>query len=95
VAARAQKAAVPVVGFLCSASASGDAHRIASVQQGLKEAGYVDGRNLKIEYRWAEHRYDRLTTLAAELAALPVAIIVGIGTTPARRRPQLNLQLPR
>jgi putative ABC transport system substrate-binding protein len=82
VAARAQKP-VPVVGFLCSGSASGDAHRIASVQQGLKEAGYVDGRNLKIEYRWAEHRYDRLTTLAAELAAFPVAVIVGIGTTPA------------
>jgi putative tryptophan/tyrosine transport system substrate-binding protein len=83
VAARAQKAAAPVVGFLCSGSASGDAHRIASVQQGLKEAGYVDGRNLKIEYRWAEHQYDRLTTLASELAALPVAVIVGIGTTPA------------
>jgi putative tryptophan/tyrosine transport system substrate-binding protein len=83
VTARAQKAAVPVVGFLCSGSASGDAQRIASVQQGLKEAGYVDGRNLKIEYRWAEHQYDRLTALAAELATLPVAVIVGIGTTPA------------
>jgi putative tryptophan/tyrosine transport system substrate-binding protein len=83
VAARAQKTAVPVVGFLCSGSVDSDADRIAFVQQGLKEAGYVDGQNLKIEYRWAENQYDRLPMLAAELAALPVAVIVGVGTTPA------------
>jgi putative tryptophan/tyrosine transport system substrate-binding protein len=83
VAAQAQKTTVPIVGFLCSGSVDGDADRIASVQQGLKETGYVDGQNLKIEYRWAENRYDRLPALAAELAALPIAVIVGVGTTPA------------
>jgi len=82
-AAQAQKTTVPTVGFLCSGSMDSDADRIASVQQGLKETGYVDGQNLKIEYRWAENRYDRLPALAAELAALPVAVIVGVGTTPA------------
>jgi putative ABC transport system substrate-binding protein len=83
IAAQAQKTAVPVVGFLCSGSADSDTDRVASVQQGLKEAGYVAGQNLKIEYRWAENRYDRLPALAAELAALPVAVIVAVGTTPA------------
>ena len=83
IAAHAQKTAVPIVGFLCSGSVGSDADRISFVQQGLKEAGYVDGQNLKIEYRWAENQYDRLPMLAAELAAIPVAVIVGVGTTPA------------
>ena len=83
VAAQAQKMAVPIAGFLCSGSVDSDAERIAFVQQGLKEAGYADGQNLKIEYRWADGQYDRLPALAAELAALPIAVIVGVGTTPA------------
>ena len=82
-AARAQQPGIPVIGFLCSGSSVTDGSRIASVQKGLKESGYVEGQNLVIEYRWAEERYDRLTALARDLAQRPVDLIAAIGTTPA------------
>jgi putative tryptophan/tyrosine transport system substrate-binding protein len=82
-AAGAQQPAIPVVGFLCSGSPAIDASRVASVRKGLRQAGYIEGRNLAIEYRWAEQQYDRLTALAADLARRPVSVIVAIGTTPA------------
>src|SRR5262249_13513832 len=81
--ARAQQPATPVVGFLCSGSPIIDASRIASVRKGLRQAGYIEGRNLTIEYRWAEEQYDRLKALATDLAHRPVSVIVAIGTTPA------------
>jgi putative ABC transport system substrate-binding protein len=71
-----------VVGFLCGGTPAGDAHSIASVRQGLKEAGYIEGQNLKIEYRYAEGQYNRLTALATDLARHPVSVIVAISTTP-------------
>jgi putative ABC transport system substrate-binding protein len=76
-AARAQQAAMPVVGFLSSYSSS-DAFAqrfLGAFHQGLKQAGYVEGQNVAVEYRWAGNEYERLTALAAELARRPVSVI--------------------
>src|SRR6202158_6222652 len=78
-AARAQQPAPPVVGFLGSGSPQSDAFRLAAVQQGLTESGYVEGRNVAFEYRWAEDHYERLPALAAELVRREVAVIASIG----------------
>ena len=78
-AARAQQA-MPVLGYLDSAAASRD--RIAAFQRGLNEQGFVDGRNVAIEYRWADNRYDRLPDLANDLIRNRVAIII-TSTAPA------------
>lgn len=81
--ARAQGPTMPVVGVLSSLSASDRAHVIPYFQQGLREAGYVEGRNLVIEYRWAEGQYDRLPALAADLVGRHVAAIAALSGTPA------------
>jgi putative ABC transport system substrate-binding protein len=80
-AARAQQAAVPVVGFLSTRGASDDPHLVAAVRQGLKDAGYVEGQNVAIEYRFAEHQNDRLPGMAADVRRR-VAVITA-GPTPA------------
>jgi putative ABC transport system substrate-binding protein len=82
-AAPAQQSAMPVIGFLSSLT-PGDAPRIlAAFHQGLTEEGYGEGRNVAIEYRWAEGHYERLVAMAAELARRPVAVIAAISGTPS------------
>ena len=77
--ARAQQAAMPVVGFLGLTLPDVFADRLRGFQRGLKEAGYVEGENVAIEYRWAENQNDRLPELAAELARRRVAVIAAAG----------------
>src|SRR5215471_16098324 len=76
VVARAQQAAMPVIGFLNGGSADGYAPMVAAFRQGLKETGFVEGQNVAVEYRWAEGQYDRVPAMAAELVRRQVTVIV-------------------
>src|SRR6516165_11578456 len=78
-AARAQQPAMPVIGYLESRSPDTQADRLRAFRQGLKESGYVEGENLRIEYRWAENQVDRLPMLAAELVRQRVNVIATTG----------------
>jgi putative ABC transport system substrate-binding protein len=80
-AARAQQPAMPVVGFLNSASAGPFRQLVDAFRRGLNETGFVEGRNVMIDYRWADGQYDRLPGFAADLVRRNVAVIVATGSS--------------
>jgi putative tryptophan/tyrosine transport system substrate-binding protein len=82
-AARAQQPGIPVIGYLRSGSPSPFAQLVTAFREGLGGVGYVEGRNVAIEFRWAEGRYDQLPALAAELVGRHVALIVAQGGDPS------------
>jgi putative tryptophan/tyrosine transport system substrate-binding protein len=82
-AVAAQQPAIPVVGFLDSSSPEVFVPYVAAFRKGLNEAGFTEGRNVAIEFRWAAGHYDRLPALAAELVRLPVAVLAATGVTAA------------
>jgi len=79
IAARAQQPAMPLIGFLHSASPETRRDQVVAFRQGLKDAGFVEGENVAIEYRWAGDQYDRLPELAADLVRRRVAVIAATG----------------
>src|SRR5262249_38761923 len=79
-AARAQQPAMPVIGFVNPTSAQSFASPLSAFLKGLGEVGYVEGRNVAIEYRWAEHRNDRLPALVADLVRRRVSVIAATST---------------
>jgi putative tryptophan/tyrosine transport system substrate-binding protein len=80
VVAGAQQPGLPVIGFLNSRSPDDTAHLVAAFRRGLGEGGFVEGRSVTVEYRWARGQYDRLPALAAELVQKPVAVLVSLGS---------------
>ncbi len=92
--ARAQQPAMPVIGFLYSASPGPFASEVNAFRRGLNEIGFIEGRNVAVEYRWAEGHYDRLPGLAAELVRLPVAVLAASGITAARAAKASTVTIP-
>src|SRR6516164_8484340 len=93
-AARAQQPAMPAIGFLSALLQATTAPDTATVRLSLAEAGYVEGHNLAIEYRFAEGQYDRLPTMASELLRRQVAVIVAMGTPAALAAKAATTSLP-
>jgi putative ABC transport system substrate-binding protein len=92
--AEAQPAKVARIGFLAPTSASSNADRVEALRAGLRDFGYVEGKNIVIEFRWADERYDRLPDLAAELVRLNVDVIVTAGTPAIRAVKNATTTIP-
>ena len=96
-AARAQQPTIPMIGFLSIGSQQSDVWRLAAFRRGLSETGYIEGRNVVSEFRWAHDQYDRLPTLATELARSRPSVIVAVGGPAAAHagRGRLQVQIRR
>ena len=93
-AARAQQPGMPVIGYLNYGSPESDTFRLTGLRRGLNETGYIEGRNLMIEYRWAGNQADRLPALATGLVQLRVAVIVTPGFLPALAAKAATISIP-
>ena len=91
---RAQQPALPVIGFLSAGYPRSWAPLVAGFRQGLGETGFVEGRNISIEYRWAEGQFERIPTLAADLVQRQVAVIFTAGPAPVRVLKTLTTTIP-
>src|SRR5262245_46942801 len=85
---------MPVIGYLNLGSPESDVSRLTGLRRGLNQSGYVEGRNLVIEYRWAGNQADRLADLAADLVRLRVAVIVSPGSLPALAAKAATTSIP-
>jgi ABC-type uncharacterized transport system substrate-binding protein len=93
-AAKAQKSAMPVVGYLSANTASGDARPVLAFVKGLGETGYEDGKTVKMVYRWADGQYDRLPSMAADLVRDQVAVIAAFSTPAVRAAKAATATIP-
>jgi ABC-type uncharacterized transport system substrate-binding protein len=93
-AARAQQTSIPTIGFLQGASREGYEPMVLAFQHGLKDAGYIDGQNVAIEFHWAENQYDRLPAMAADLVRRRVTIIVTGGLPAVRAAKAATTTIP-
>ena len=84
--ADAQRSAMPVIGFIRDGSAQGEARWVGGFHKGLSESGYVEGKNVTVEYHWLEGKYDRLPELLADLVRRQVAVIATLSTLPTQVR---------
>jgi putative ABC transport system substrate-binding protein len=93
-AARAQQAAMPVVGFIRDGSAETAARYVAAFRKGLSETGYVEGQNVTVDYYWLEGHRDRLPALLADLVRRQMAVIASVGNLPALAAKSATAQIP-
>jgi putative ABC transport system substrate-binding protein len=93
-AARAQQPAMPVIGFLTALSEAEASYQIGPLRRGLSEGGLLEGKNLAIEYRFAEGKYERLTAFAAEFVRRPVSLIVGASPPAALAAKVVTMTIP-
>jgi putative tryptophan/tyrosine transport system substrate-binding protein len=92
--ARAQQKAAPVIGFIRDGSAQGEARWVGGFQKGLSETGYVEGKNVTVEYHWLEGKYDRLPELLADLVRRQVAVIATLSTLPTQLAKAATATIP-